>query len=329
MSFGPYQTFVEHGKPGPYTGEELGVMWLKHTAHLCGSKLKNYDLILLLPKGTKVPEEAEAWRTVTRFDENSKIEAWPMGPNAVFQQVQWFYYHNKLTGPFFWCEPDCVPVVPDWLDLIRKEYEEANKPFMGALVEAISKNGTRVPRHITGNAVYPDKAYKLAPKLMEARNTPWDVWAAEAILKQCHFTNLIQHEYRHEEIKSRRELSQILRPDTALFHTDKFGAIYRFLGGGQVAGPEPHQRDEISSTAITREQIGKPLVEVLTEPPPPPDLDTMLDMIRMRSELDKNDRRKIAYFMLEHNLVNSGHFGTHLKRKKHLENAEQPADIPA
>ena len=119
MSFGPYQTFVEHGKPGPYTGEELGVMWLKHTAHLCGSKLKNYDLILLLPKGTKVPEEAEAWRTVTRFDENSKIEAWPMGPNAVFQQVQWFYYHNKLTGPFFWCEPDCVPVVPDWLDLIR------------------------------------------------------------------------------------------------------------------------------------------------------------------------------------------------------------------
>ena len=327
MSFGPYQTFVEHGKPGPYTGEELGVMWLKHTANLCGPRLKEYDLVLLVPKATQLPPEVEAWRSLIRFDENSKVESWPMGPNMVFQQVQWFYHHKKLSGPFLWIEPDCVPVVPEWLDLIRKEYEKAGRPFMGALVEAVVKNGNRVPRHMTGNAVYPDKAYELAPEIMQARATPWDVWAAVPILKQCHFTNQIQHEYRHEEIKTRRELQTLLKPDTVLFHTDKFGAIYRLLGGFHLEEqPEHHQRIP-ESTGLA----GEPLVDVLANPanPPPLNLDAMLERIKSECDSDPEFRRRTAYFMLENNIVNSGHYGQYLKRKKQQENVEQPADITA
>lgn len=234
MSFSVHPSYVAPDIQGPLSNEDLGLIWLDWVKKLNAQMLANYDLVLLIPQKTVVePEVLSPWKSVKRFNENSGIAAWPRGPNAVFQQIMWFYYHEKLKGPFLWCEPDCVPVKFDWLDRIRQEYAACGKDFMGTMVEPLISGGKRVPRHMTGNAVYPHKAYEKAPKIMEAVGVGWDVLAAEQILPRAHITKLIQHEFRHAQFKSRAELEKALKPETVLFHSDKYGAIAGLLGAEQ------------------------------------------------------------------------------------------------
>jgi hypothetical protein len=340
MAFGPYPTFIKPGVPGPYTGEDLGVMWLKHTAKISGELLKAYDLILLVPRGTLLPEEEiNAWKSVRRFDENSKIEAWPLGPNTVFQQVLWFQIHGKIKGSFLWIEPDCIPLSPEWLDRIAGEYIRENKPFMGAYVDVQTSQGFRIPPHMTGNGVYPEDAYKLAPKLLEARMTPWDVYSAREILKRCHFTSLIQHEYRYEEIQTLEDYRKIVKPEAVVFHTDKFGAIIRLLGGTGVSAE--HHQTHLNSVKDTSENSGKPLVEVFAQSEPlvvnpefgrvidhrhkePPDLDELLEMIRLSAENNSLDKEKIAWFIMRNGIVDHSNWMKYLRKKKR-ENALESA----
>jgi hypothetical protein len=238
ISFGPSPTYVQNGVQGPFSGEDLGLMWLDWVRRLDPEVLSRYDLVLLVPKKTAVEDELlTAWRSFKRIDENSGVQAWPRGPNLVFQQIQWLYVHEKLKGPFLWCEPDCIPVKAGWLDILAKEYLRCSKPFMGRLVEAQVAGGQRIPKHLSGNAIYPNQAYTVAPKIMEASSMPWDVWAAEQILPKSHFTNAIQHDYRHPEIKDAQELKTLLRPETVLFHSDKYGAIARILSAPATLEP--------------------------------------------------------------------------------------------
>ena len=323
LSFGPYPTNVQFGRPGALNCDDLGLIWLKHVALFSRpGMLFNHSLILLVPKETVIPEDCqlEKWGSVKRFAENSKVEQWPLGPNLIFEQIIWLQYNNKLSGPFLWCEPDCVPVVPDWLERIDEEYRHCGRAFMGANVEQQVVNKVKIPRHMTGNAVYPDKAYALAPKILEARMTPWDVYAADQILPQAYFTAQIQHEYRHAEIADRRELATILRPETTLFHSDKYGAIARIFG-------QPQQ------------PRGKPLVEVLAKQDDTaapdviaPDMDSMLEQIINHCHFDLEFRKRAAYKLVEHGVVNRGHCANYDKMKKKLEAAhaaEEPQPEPA
>jgi hypothetical protein len=316
LSFGPYPTNVEFDKPGLLNCDELGLIWLKHVAEFSRiGMLYNHSLILLVPKETVIPEDCqlEKWGSVKRFSENSKVEQWPLGPNLIFQQFVWLQYNKKISGPFLWCEPDCVPVVPDWLEKIDEEYRRCGKPFMGALVEAQLANKTKIPRHMTGNAVYPNEAYKLAPKILEARMTPWDVYAAAEILPHAYFTAQIQHEYRHAEIADRRELANILKSETTLFHSDKYGAIARIFG-----------RPELPRTATPKPEAP----EVTPSPEPMPSMDTMLEEIINYCHFDLEFRKKVAYKMLEYNVVNRGHLANYGKMKKKLEAARDAAQEP-
>src|SRR5215475_11060202 len=319
LSFGPYPTNVAFDTPGAFNCDELGLIWLKHVAAFSRpGMLYNHSLILLVPKEIVISEDChlERWGSVKRFAENSKVEQWPLGPNLIFEQIIWLQYNNKLSGPFFWCEPDCVPVVPDWLERIDEEYRHCGKPFMGAHVEQQVIHKAKIPRHMTGNAVYPDKAYTLAPKILEARMTPWDVYAADQILPHAYFSAQIQHEYRHAEIADRRELAKILKPETTLFHSDKYGAIARIFGGPQ----QPR---------------GKPLVEVFAEQQasapaaePSADMDKMLEDLINYCHFDLEFRKKAAYKLLEHNVVNRGHIANYGKMKKKLEAAQHAAQEP-
>lgn len=319
-SFGNYPSNIALDQPGPFTAEELGLKWLEHCARFSKpDMLKKYRLVLLLPRDVVISHDndpfLDAWGDRIRFDENSRVNAWPLGPNLCFQQILWLYHYKKMSGPFLWCEPDCIPVKTTWLDDLFEEYNNAGKPFMGAFVDQKTESGQQIPRHMTGNAIYPHEAYKIAPSLMEARLTPWDVYGAKQILPQCHYTTQIQHEYRHREILTRAEMEKIVRSDASLFHTDKFGAICRILAGERIQ---------------SERQPGKPLVEVFagegagnnnddgssSAPPPPLDLDTMLSTIREMCRLSPTTKKKVAYFMLGHGIVNSGHFAQHRIRQK-------------
>jgi hypothetical protein len=306
MSFSPVPTFVAPDTPGPYTNEELGLMWLDWVAELSADSIRNYELVLMVKPNLTLPDSVNAWAKVTRFPENQGIAAWPEGPNACFKQINWFYHHGKLSGPFFWLEADCVPVVPDWLDLIADEYQRGGKPFMGAIVEPDSHLGRvgRVPRHMTGNAVYPEHPYKLAPRIMEATHTCWDVLAASQILPQCHPTTLIQHDWRRPEIKDRQELSKILLPNTALFHSDKYGAIRKILGKREEPAPRPIDMPvtEYAASRGVPVENAPPVMSTLESLP----IETLLACIKARAS-DLIERKKIAKYLVLNNIVNHGH----------------------
>lgn len=307
--------FIAQDTPGPYNQEELGVMWLDWVAELSANSIRNYELVLLAPTRTQLPPSLDAWGKVTKFVENHGVAQWPQGPNAVFKQVQWFYYHKKLRGAFFWVESDCIPLTPDWLDLVADEYGRCDKPFMGAVVDPHPPKN-RAPRHMTGNAVYPDKAYELAPKLMEAHHTAWDVHAAPQILPKAHLTKLIQHDWRRPEITSADELRSILHPETVLFHSDKYGAIARILS----KNPRYDGRQPTNFEGPSDEPGGIPIleyaasrgVEIAPGPLaqnilPPPSLDDALAIIQEASKEDPLARKKIAKFMVTNDIVNHGH----------------------
>jgi hypothetical protein len=312
LAFSATSAFVAQDTPGPYSQEELGLMWLEWAAELSANSIRNYELVLFAPRKTEVPTAPlAAWGNVRRFDENHGVASWPVGPNRVFQQVLWMQYHKKLQGPFLWVEPDCIPVAPDWIDLIADEYQRLGKPFMGAIVEQDLAKGQRARRHMTGNAVYPDQAHLLAPKLMTAYGTAWDVLAAQEILPQAHLTKLIQHDWRRPEIQNVAELRRALLPDTVLFHSDKYGAIIRIMRqqGGNLAGTA---RQPVPEPLPARSEIPEemPILEYAAQRgalAPSPSLDDALRICQEAAAEDPLIRKRIAKFMVLNDIVNHGH----------------------
>jgi hypothetical protein len=299
--------YIAQDTPGPYNQEELGIMWLDWVAELSANSIRNYELVLLAPTRTELPPSLDAWGKVTKFVENHGVAQWPQGPNRVFQQVQWFYYHKRLHGAFFWVESDCIPLTPDWLDLVADEYRRCDKPFMGAAVEP-NPPKNRAPRHMTGNAVYPDKAYVLAPRLMEANHTAWDVHAAPQILPKAHLTKLIQHDWRRPEITSADELRGILRPETVLFHSDKYGAIARLLSKSPRREPPILEPGEVPILEYAASKgVDVKVASYGDTAAPPPSLEEALRIIEEASKEDPLARKKIAKFMVTNDIVNHGH----------------------
>jgi hypothetical protein len=333
-SFGNYPTNTKPGEPGPYTAEELGLIWLEHVAKISRPEmLKNYRLVLVLPRDIQLPARLkpflDLWGATQRVDENNGVQQWPLGPNLVFRQVLWLYHYKKLEGPFLWCEPDCVPVTADWLDSLFGEYQAEGKLFMGAFVDVFSdENKTRIPRHMTGNGIYPGDAYKPAPALMEARMTPWDVWAAQQIMRSCHFTKQIQHEYRHSEITSVKDLRDTLKPGTVLFHSDKFGAIARLLGGVAFSTPAGPREETFPEPGVgSVHEIGQSQAPVFLSDGE--DLDRILDRLKEICSRSEEQRRKVAYFMLENKIIVGAHFSHHVRRQAEKKKQEALASATA
>jgi hypothetical protein len=152
------------------------------------------------------------------------------GPNSMFRQFAWHFHLNAL-GPWFFCEPDAIPLRPDWADRIEAEYLASRKLYMGARVP---RNGD-TPEHSTGNMVLPQDAAVLSQKLMLPRfaefpdgrriEVAFDVAGADDVLANFHETRLIQHVFRGPELNS----LESIRDDAVIFHTCKRGEIIPLL----------------------------------------------------------------------------------------------------
>jgi len=228
-----------HIEPGPLNQAQLAWLWFDWVAELGG--VENHELVVLVPEGQELPESVKAWKKVYRITDRHKISTWPEGPNASFQQVIWWMTLRKIGEPVFWIEPDAIPLKPYWIDAWVEEYRSCNKPFMGAL-QAEIKN--YCPAHMTGNAIYPAQAATLAPKLLQAKHSAWDVWSAPEVLPQMHATKLLQHAWQHGPITTMAEYQKEIDPAANIFHTDKFGALVKLMRdqrNGTVMEPDAGQ----------------------------------------------------------------------------------------
>jgi hypothetical protein len=162
---------------------------------------------------------------------------------------------DQFNVPWFWMEPDAVPLVPDWLDRIEDEYLAAKKPFM------LDRVVTPTRSHNSGVGVYPGKVRDYTIRLWELSNIPWDVFLAEEFTPFAHHTGLIHDKfYRVWEdpnsgppVFPDAESLSIIEPGAVLFHRNKDGSLIDRLResrggvsvtrpvliGGEIAGATP------------------------------------------------------------------------------------------
>jgi GT2 family glycosyltransferase/ADP-heptose:LPS heptosyltransferase len=178
---------------------------------------------------------------------------WPC--NGMFRTTL-DYIEQQACVSFLWCEPDCVPLVPDWLSQIHEAYEKCGKLVMGALHE-------KPTPHIASCAVYPPNFREINPEAVKATKQRWDLVRPEITLAAAHPTNLIQHVWGEGNTPpsfNGEKSFEIVSKDAVLFHRCKDGTLIdasrKRLGIGQAVGKSIIIRrtgafgDAISASAV-------------------------------------------------------------------------------
>lgn len=196
-------------------------------------------------------------------------DSWPHSCNLMFRRAGKHIELGPNPEPWLWLEPDAIPLRPDWLDTIEAEYKTAGKPFMGDRVEVAD-----VPLHQSGVGVYPATLSNHGGLAYLALEIAWDVFAAEQIVPQSHFTKLIEHSWKRDHVTKENllvtfdSLDQVEReisPEAVIYHASKDGSLIERLRerkialsvGGFTAGkPGPARSDLISSSGGIVPEVG-------------------------------------------------------------------------
>lgn len=108
---------------------------------------------------------------------------WPYAPNWSFQHTARYMF--GLGKPWFWMEPDCIPLKKNWLDLLNQEYMMCNKPIMGSIIGGMG--------HCNGTAIYPHNICKLSNAAMTSTSLGWDSEMKDETIHLTHPSKLMYH----------------------------------------------------------------------------------------------------------------------------------------
>lgn len=203
--------------------------------------VKNHKLLMLLdPRidsvGVIEPMQ-EAFGEVIELKYHTPEDGWPKAPNRMFDYVCRYIY-DRIKTPFFWIEPDAIPLKSEWMDRIEAEYRQCGKPFMGQMV-IVPREFPNPRDHMSGVAVYPPDICVQAKSVLNCETVAWDVVGAKDIIPKMHNTRQIQHSWKAESFLDTQSLSRI-RPEAVIFHQNKDGSLIdrlRSLRGGSPTEP--------------------------------------------------------------------------------------------
>jgi hypothetical protein len=201
------------------------------------------------------------------------FEGWPLGPNQMFSDVAAAMYPTGV--PFYFWEPDCVPMKEGWVDDLDAEYHR-KVGIMGHLYEGgTASNGKNIYKMIVGSAVYPPNfldfcpsaqslsTYNLAYKNAGSIPEPWDVRCRWNFLAIGRDTPLIRTYWKsvnyqwkdgkivfYAEDPEAQGVQEVTCPDRVIssqavvIHGCKDGSLHKMAqegfpeeGGGQIATP--------------------------------------------------------------------------------------------
>jgi hypothetical protein len=125
--------------------------------------------------------------------------------------------------PWFWLEPDCVPLTKTWLVDLSMSYHSQPKRYLGAHLKTKTKDDKEVIL-LSRIACYPPNAHAELEPYCGNTNVTFNLVAAKTLVDRSNKTKLIQHfSYNHETDQDK------IRPDAALLHSDKAGSLIRHL----------------------------------------------------------------------------------------------------
>jgi hypothetical protein len=167
------------------------------------------------------------------------VTGWPHGANSLFLAAA-RHVAQYVKQPWFWCEPDCIPLTEGWIDAIEKEHAGCGAPYMGALIKAEQPLLNLPNVHLSGCAVYPPDAVNAIGGYCNGSQA-WDMASAAAIVPKAKHTPLIHLFWGQPDLApsfspTRHSGSAIntftladIRKDAVLFHRNKDGTLIRLL----------------------------------------------------------------------------------------------------
>jgi hypothetical protein len=202
-----------------------------HRALLVASSMvPKEDVRIFLAQLTGLFYAAEA------IQQRENIETgWPGHANALFQLAAAYVVKSNL-GHWFWCETDCIPVQPEWLDSLDIEYRHGKKPFMGTIYNHPFP-------HINGCAVYPQSIASANPFMLnQTFKLPWDLARPDVTLRQAFNTPLIQRELAEPRSNTPMtfpdgESMRSIKTTAVVFHGCKDGTLIARLRELRRASP--------------------------------------------------------------------------------------------
>ena len=211
---------------GPQDREQA-VRWLDWVEELGG--IGKHSLMVACAKKVPSPWELARGKYELFVPRDEDERGWPQSPNHLFKRVLQHITWTKNACPYLWCEPDCIPLKPNWVDALEIEFNACGKSFMGAQVLA-----PNVVEHMTGNAIYGHNAMMKAWNLVHAEAAAFDVVGAEQIIPQAHWTDLIQHVWKKEDgrnfvFPNQKSVDEMVNPKAVLFHQNKDGTLIERL----------------------------------------------------------------------------------------------------
>jgi hypothetical protein len=167
-------------------------------------------------------------------------QSWPLAPNIMFasaaRQVQEVY---KL--PWFWLEPDAVPLRAGWLNELASDYAASAKRFMGSFIPA-ENQPDMPPVHMAGCAIYPPDAFSGMERILKDTPTKaFDIALAGYTIPRAANNIKMQHYWGQRDLSpSFRKEATVLDPknvltldflksSSVLFHRNKDGSLIDLL----------------------------------------------------------------------------------------------------
>lgn len=234
------------------------------------------------------------FRRVKEFTIDDPETIYPFIANVMWKRCAYFIADiNDASGesqPWFWLEPDAVPLVPEWLDWIEAEYKRAGKPFL------LDRVVTPTSTHNSGTGVYPPRVRDYTMQLWNLSNVPWDVFFKDDFTPHTQHTTLIHDKFYAvwDDPKSGEptfpdaaSLAQI-ESGAVIFHRNKDGTLIQRLResrGNKVfreatAAPEAITEAAKANAPTSREKELEARIAQLealvlasvpkADPPPPP-----------------------------------------------------------
>lgn len=185
-------------------------------------------------------------------------QTWPRPQNWCWQSTARYMMQNHKE-PWFWWEPDCVPLESGWIGTLEKAYAEGKKPFMGYWMPP--RTDWKTP-YMVGIGVYPPNVAAYCPECLMVEIPAWDMVLGRHIEHQCHATNsLIDHHIQAVSFPTRDEVDKI--PESAiLFHKCKDGSLPLLLLGRGDHAAHLFSKPLVDAPKIEVEQ--SPLTVVIT-----------------------------------------------------------------
>jgi len=155
-----------------------------------------------------------------------ETDEYPARNNYAFHQAA-----CEMAGePFFWLEPDAIPLEAGWLKTIENEYSLCCKEFM------LSSDKNPPYDMIGGIGVYGKRTLDIIPKEIDGdlHGYGWDLWMLRKVSNMICWSPLIQHSYGIYDKWGKVEPHQfprdrsIIRDKSVIFHRDKYQDIIEY-----------------------------------------------------------------------------------------------------